>query len=75
MFVFVIESYGAVVLDEPDHVRRLAPVYAAATASLAAHGFTVASGLLASPTYSGQSWLAHTTLTTAVRATDVVTIA
>ncbi len=73
VFVFVIESYGAVVLDEPDHVRRLAPVYDAATASLAAHGFTVASSLLASPTYSGRSWLAHTTLTTAVRTTDVVT--
>jgi len=73
VFLFVIESYGAVVLDEPDHLLRLAPVYDAATASLEAHGFTVASGLIASPTYSGRSWLAHTTLTTAVRATDVVT--
>ena len=73
VFLFLIESYGAVVLDEPDHARRLAPVYDAATASLGAHGFTVASSLLASPTYSGRSWLAHTTLTTAVRTTDVVT--
>jgi hypothetical protein len=73
VFLFLIESYGAVVLDEPDHARRLAPVYAAGTASLEAHGFTVASSLLSSPTYSGRSWLAHTTLTTAVRTTDVVT--
>jgi hypothetical protein len=73
VFLFLIESYGAVVLDEPDHARRLAPVYAAATASLEAHGFTVASSLLSSPTYSGRSWLAHTTLTTSVRTTDVVT--
>ena len=73
VFLFLIESYGAVVLDEPDHARRLAPVYQAATASLAARGFAVASSLLASPTYSGRSWLAHTTLTTAVRTTDVVT--
>ncbi|HSZ82461.1 MAG TPA: hypothetical protein VLA14_09270 [Polyangia bacterium] len=73
VFLFLIESYGAVVVDEPDHARRLAPVYDAATASLEAHGFTVASSLLSSPTYSGRSWLAHTTLTTAVRTTDVVT--
>ena len=73
VFLFLIESYGAVVLDEPDHARRLAPVYDAATASLEAHGFTVASSLLSSPTYSGRSWLAHTTLTTAIRTTDVVT--
>ena len=73
VFLFLIESYGAVVLDESDHARRLAPVYAAAAASLEAHGFTVASSLLSSPTYSGRSWLAHTTLTTAVRTTDVVT--
>jgi hypothetical protein len=73
VFLFLVESYGAVVLDEPDHARRMGPVYAAANASLEAHGFTVASGLLDSPTYAGRSWLAHTTLTTAVRTTDVVT--
>jgi hypothetical protein len=73
VFLFLIESYGAVVVDAPDHARRLAPVYDAATASLEAHGFQVASSLLASPTYSGRSWLAHTTLTTAVRTTDVIT--
>jgi hypothetical protein len=66
VFLFLIESYGAVVLDESDHARRLAPIYDAATASLEAHGFTVASSLLASPTYSGRSWLTHTTLTTTV---------
>jgi hypothetical protein len=73
VFLFLIESYGAVVLDEPDHARRVGPVYDAATAALEAHGFTVASSLLDSPTYAGRSWLAHTTLTTAVRTTDVVT--
>ena len=73
VFLFLIESYGAVVLDEADHAARLAPIYAAADAALAARGFTVASGLLDSSTYAGRSWLAHTTLTTAVRTTDVVT--
>jgi hypothetical protein len=73
VLVFLIESYGAVVVDEPDHARRIGPVYDAATAALQGHGFTVASGLLGSPTYAGRSWLAHTTLTTGVRTTDVVT--
>jgi hypothetical protein len=73
VFLFLIESYGAVVLDQPDHARRVGPVYDAATVALEAHGFTVASSLLDSPTYAGRSWLAHTTLTTAVRTTDVVT--
>lgn len=73
VFVFLIESYGAVTLDRPDHARRLGPVWDAATAALETHGFTVASSLLDSPTYAGRSWLAHTTLTTGVRTTELVT--
>jgi hypothetical protein len=73
VFLFLIESYGAVVMDEPDHAARMGPVYGAADAALAGHGFTVATGLLLSPTYAGRSWLAHTTLTTGVQATELVT--
>jgi hypothetical protein len=73
VFLFFVESYGATVLDQPDQLRRIAPVYAAAEAALAQHGFTVASSLLDSPTYAGRSWLAHTTLTTGVRTTERVT--
>lgn len=73
VFLFLIESYGAVVIDEPDHAARIGPVYDRAAATLAGNGFTVASGLLASPTYAGRSWLAHTTITTGVRATELVT--
>jgi hypothetical protein len=73
IFVFIIESYGAVTLDQPDHAGRLGPVWDAAAAALEAHGFTVASSLLDSPTYAGRSWLAHTTLTTGVRTTELVT--
>jgi hypothetical protein len=73
VFLFLIESYGAAVLDQPDHAARIGPVYDGAAAALAGHGFTVASGLLESPTYAGRSWLAHTTLTTGVRTTELVT--
>jgi hypothetical protein len=73
VLLFLVESYGAVVIDEPDHARRLGPVYDSLTAALEARGFTVASALLESPTYAGRSWLAHTTLMTGVRTTDVVT--
>lgn len=73
MFLFLIESYGAVVMDEADHAARLGPVYDRAAARLAGDGFLVVSGLLDSPTYAGRSWLAHTTITTGVRTTELIT--
>ncbi|HEX2657224.1 MAG TPA: hypothetical protein VHU40_03085 [Polyangia bacterium] len=73
VFLCLIESYGAVTLDQLDHAQRLGSAWDAATSALTAHGFTVASSLLDSPTYAGRSWLAHTTLTTGVRATELVT--
>jgi hypothetical protein len=73
VLLFLVESYGAVVIDEPDHARRIGPLYDSLTAELERRGFAVASSLLDSPTYAGRSWLAHTTLTTGVRTTDVVT--
>jgi hypothetical protein len=72
VFLFLVESYGATVLDRPDLARAIEPVYDATGRALAAAGFDVASGLLASPTYAGRSWLAQETVATGVRAADTV---
>jgi hypothetical protein len=72
VFLFLVESYGATVIDRPDLARDIAPVYEATGRALAAAGFDVASGLLSSPTYAGRSWLAQETVATGVRASDTV---
>ncbi len=72
VFVFLVESYGATVLDRPDLSREITPVYEAAERALGAAGFQVASALLSSPTYAGRSHLAQETLATGVRAADPV---
>jgi hypothetical protein len=72
VFLFLIESYGATVIDRPEHARIVEPIYAAVEARLHAAGFQVASSLLSSPTYAGRSWLAQQTLATAVRTDDRV---
>jgi hypothetical protein len=73
VFVFLIESYGATVLERPEHARRIDPVYATAEQELRRAGFAVVSGLLSSPTYAGRSWLAQATLATGVRTADHLT--
>jgi hypothetical protein len=70
LLLFFIESYGATVLEHPDHAARIEPVYRSLDAQLAAKGFQVASGLLDSPTYAGRSQLAHQAIATGVRASD-----
>jgi hypothetical protein len=70
VYLFFIESYGATVFRRPEHVRRLAPVHAAFASALGARGFSVATGLLDSPTYGGGSWLAHATMATGVPTKD-----
>ena len=72
LFLFLVESYGATVLERPDLARDIEPVYDATARVLAGAGFDVASGLLSSPTYAGRSHLAQETLATGVRATDRV---
>src|SRR4029079_11866756 len=68
VFLFLVESYGATVIDRPDLARDIDPVSDAIARSLADAGFDVASGLLSSPTYGGRSWLAQETVATGVRA-------
>ena len=62
VYVIFFESYGAVLLDTPTLRRRAAPAMDRFGAALAAAGFTLRSGKIASPTYGGGSWLAHGTV-------------
>jgi hypothetical protein len=73
VLLFFIESYGATVLDQPDHLRRIVPVYQALDDRLRGGGFQVASSLLESPTYAGRSQLAHQAIATGVRADNRIT--
>jgi hypothetical protein len=70
VFLFFVESYGATVFRRPEYVRRIAPVHAAFASALEARGFSMATGLLDSPTYGGGSWLAHATMATGVPTRD-----
>jgi hypothetical protein len=70
VLLFVIESYGRTVYDKAYFVNAMRPVYGRFEHELAQRGFTFATGLLDSPTYGGNSWLAHATLATGVRTSD-----
>lgn len=61
ILVFV-ESYGRTSLETPLFADLHRATLARGEAELAARGLTMASGLVASPTRGGQSWLAHATL-------------
>ena len=68
VLLFFVESYGEAVIAQPEYARRIGPMYETMEATLVEHGFTIASSLLESPTFGGNSWLAHATLATGVRA-------
>ncbi|MFI5494033.1 sulfatase [Actinoplanes sp. NPDC051859] len=61
IFAFV-ESYGRSALEDPRLNQQVNEVLAAGTAQLADAGYASRSGFLTSPTTSGGSWLAHSTL-------------
>jgi hypothetical protein len=70
VLLVLVESYGETVMAKPAFARRMRPVLDGVERELGAHGFATASGLLASSTYGGRSWLAHATLRTGVRVED-----
>ncbi|MEI9938904.1 MAG: sulfatase-like hydrolase/transferase [Pseudomonadota bacterium] len=72
VYLFVIESYGQTVLEQPELFVRVEPEYRRFERELLQSGFQIASGLLDSPTYGGRSWLAQATLLTGVPAHDQV---
>ena len=61
VIVVFVESYGRTSLDTPLFAGRHRATLARGEAALAERGLAMASGLLASPTRGGQSWLAHAT--------------
>jgi hypothetical protein len=61
VFAFV-ESYGRNALEAPEMAPGVHAVLANATTELQQSGFAGRSGWLTSPTFGGNSWLAHSTL-------------
>jgi hypothetical protein len=70
VYLILIESYGATVFERPDFSQKVAGVFARFERELGARGFSLATGLLDSPTSGGRSWLAHATLATGVRTAE-----
>jgi Sulfatase len=67
VLLFVVESYGATLLTTPYYEEGVNKLYQSLSSSFDTGGYHYASTLLDSPTYGGNSWLAHTTLLTGIR--------
>ena len=70
VFLCFIESYGAVSFDRPAFVERLAASRAQLDADIHATGRDVVSAYVESPTFGGNSWLAHISLLTGIEVRD-----
>ena len=62
LVVTFVESYGRTVVEDPTFAAGTAAVLTDGDAQLKAAGFAARSGWLTSPTFGGNSWLAHSTL-------------
>jgi len=67
VLLFIIESYGRVVFSQPQYRQVMEATMTDFGKTLALQGFEAVSSYLLSPTYGGESWLAHGTLETGVR--------
>jgi len=70
VYLILVESYGVATFDRPLLEERSRATYDAFESELGGRGFSIASGLLDSPTHGGQSWLAHATLATTIEVAD-----
>jgi hypothetical protein len=70
VFLFFLESYGAVSYDRPEFAAQLAPVRAQFDADIHATGRDVVSAYVESPTFGGNSWLAHISFLTGIEVRD-----
>jgi hypothetical protein len=68
--LILVESYGVIAVERPDFVKTITPTFGAMESELGALGYSIVSGRLDSPTFGGRSWLAQSTLATAVPVTD-----
>jgi hypothetical protein len=73
VFVIFLESYGAVAWQRPHLAEPLAPAMARLDADIADTGRFVASGLVESTTFGGESWLAHVSLLSGTEIRDPAT--
>lgn len=70
IFIFFIESYGHIFFADERHFSRTALLLDGLEKNLIAHGFSVNSAFLNSPTFGGSSWLAHASLGSGVNLND-----
>jgi len=70
VYLMFLESYGAVTFDRPEFVRSLAAPRAAFDKAIHDTGRDVVSTFVESPTFGGNSWLAHISLMSGVEVRD-----
>jgi len=70
VYLIFLESYGAVTFDRPEFVKELAAPRAAFERAIHQTGRDVVSAFVESPTFGGNSWLAHITLMSGVEVRD-----
>jgi hypothetical protein len=68
--ILFAESYGAVTFDQPQLAATLAASRTDLAAALAETGRRAVSAFVRSPTFGGNSWLAHASLLSGVEVTD-----
>jgi hypothetical protein len=73
VFVIFLESYGAVAWQRPHLAEPLVPAMARLDADIVDTGRFVASGLVESTTFGGESWLAHVSLLSGTEIRDPAT--
>ncbi len=70
VFLFFIESYGAVTFDNPAFEGRLRQPRAAFDTAIRETGRDVVSAFVESPTFGGSSWFAHITFLSGIEVAD-----
>jgi hypothetical protein len=73
VFLVFVESYGAVSWDREAFAAGLAPSFADLEAAIRDTGRRVASAFVESPTFGGESWLAHISLLSGTEVRDGAT--
>jgi hypothetical protein len=66
VYLILVESYGRATFEWPPLMEATSRTFDTFEQDVKAHGFHLATGLLNSTTYGGQSWLAHATLDTGI---------
>jgi Sulfatase len=73
VLLIFVESYGAATYDRPDMAGPLAPSHQRLLESARETGRDVVSAFVTSPTFGGESWLAHITLMSGIEVHDLQT--